>query len=188
MLTLIDTEIFREKFWAILMFLTFDPESTKELIIGLGIAFVVMSIVLAKMHGLGGSGSSSIIVGLFVTAIGIFGMMSCVVLADELLLPLMAKQYRDFAYKASMIVPFFVLVMPLTRTLFRSSYGSGVAAWAMAIFIGGAILMGVDYAYTDKDEVAPSVKLIKEYTEEINKKLVVPPEGDQAAPATDPVP
>lgn len=188
MITFLDTEIIREKFWAIIMLLTFDPESMKELIIGASLAIVVMSIILAKMHGLGGSGSNSILVGFFVTVVGIFGMICCVVMVDELLLPLMAKEYRGSAYKAGMIVPFFILVMPLTKILFRSSYTTGVGAWAVSIFVGGAILMGVDYAYTEKDKVAPSVKLIKEYTEELNNQLVVPKESEKPAPITDPAP
>ncbi|MDZ4788080.1 MAG: hypothetical protein SH807_03990 [Blastochloris sp.] len=170
MIDFLDAKILAEKNWEILMLLTFNPASAKALVIGLLCAFVVMSIALAKMHGLGGSGSNSVILGAIVLVFGVFGLVQIVVLTDMLLLPLMDKGFRSYAYFASLVVGFFIFIVPMTKTFFRTNYTSSIGAWAVSIFLGGAVLMGAGFMITDKDDKAPSVESVKEFARDMAKQ------------------
>jgi hypothetical protein len=171
MLTFLDYKVLREKTWEILQFLAMNPGSTLELIWCLALAYLVVSITLAKMHSLGGSGSGSIVIGLIVTAIGVFGIMEVAVLCDMLLLPLMDKEFRPFAYNASIVIAIFILLIPFTKTFFRAGYSSSLGAWLVAIILGTATVMGVGYYFDDKKERSATIESVREHTKEVQEMI-----------------
>ncbi|NJK92012.1 MAG: hypothetical protein HC904_09415 [Blastochloris sp.] len=107
MLQLVDPNVLASRLWELFLMLNLQPESTRELVIGSLVAYLIMAVTLAKMHGLGGTGSSSIIIGLIVIPISVFGMMCVTAFSELLLLPLLAPVYKTGAYYGSIVAGFF---------------------------------------------------------------------------------
>lgn len=47
---------------------------------------------------------------------------------------------------AAAFIALVILVIPITRILFASSYSSSLVAWAVSLFVGWAVIMGVHFA------------------------------------------
>lgn len=172
MLNFLDPAVMTEKTWNILLFLSMNPESAKEMFVGILLAYLAISVTLAKAHALGGTGSGSIVVGLLVTLIGLFGMIQAAVLCDMLLLPLMAIEYRVTGYYISIAVAVFLMLIPFTRTFFRTGYSTSVGAWVVAVIVGGGVLFGNDYYFSGNEKNAPTIKAVQEYTREVKEQIV----------------
>jgi hypothetical protein len=175
MLNFLDSNVMIAKSWELLLFLTMGPESPKELLVGLLLAYIAISITLAKTHALAGTSSSSIIIGLIVTPIGLFGMVEAAVLSQMLLYPLMVPEYHAFAYYTSIVVAVFLLLIPFTRAFFRAAYVSSLLSWIVAFFVGAGVLMAVDFYFrdnSDEERTSTSLRSVQKYTEELKKKVM----------------
>jgi hypothetical protein len=171
MISFLNSEDLISKNWEILLYLTLKPESTHELVIALLLSIVVIAVTLAKTHSLGGTGSGSIMLSLFVTIFSIFGLMQTAILTELLLFPLMDKVFQPFAYFSSIIVGFFLLIVPFTRTCFRAEYFSSIGAWTVSLILGGMVIYGVDNYFVDKEENAPTPQSVQKYTQELSEKI-----------------
>lgn len=134
--------------WDILQLCLLSPQTNQALLVYFAAGFFATAVVLGKVHGIGNAARSSIFLGFFCAAVGLFGMIQIAALGKMYLLPLLkATANSTTAWIALTVAGFFLLIVPFTRACFQAGYWTSVMSWICACLVGLLVIFGVRSAY-----------------------------------------
>lgn len=151
MFTFIDREVIIQHNLETLNAILMQPGSPRDIMIASGAGFVALTIALSKVHTLGSSQSGSLISGMFVAAVGTFGLIEIYAATEILLVPYFGwESVEQEVIVGSLLVSFFLMVAPFTRILFHSGYWTSIGAWVIGAICAGLVIFAVSTTYEEK--------------------------------------
>jgi hypothetical protein len=167
MISFIDREAFIRHNMETLDFLLMEPGSPMDLMIGIGAAYVALAIAITKTHSVGSAQGGSLISGMFVAAVGTFGLIEIYAATEIMLIPYLSwESIAGEVILGSVLASFFLMVVPFTRVLFHASYWTSAGAWFIGAICAGLIVFGVSLIY--EEQRPQPTKTIKEMQERLD--------------------
>ncbi len=164
MIPFFDREAFLQHNLETMNLLLMEPGSPKDMMIGIGAAYVALAIAITKTHSLGSSQGGSLLSGMFVAAVGAFGMVEIYAATEIMLIPFFSwENYTQEVILGSLVVGFFLMVAPFTRVLFYASYWTSVGAWMIGTICAALVLFAVSTLYEERRaQPAEAIKNIQQ--------------------------
>ena len=179
MVDFINTAALRRLCWEYLQIVLWHPQSAKIFIVALLAGLFCVAFSLAQFHGLGSSGRGSWLVGLLTTVVCFTGMIGGAALASLYFLPVVPNQNLcPTVMTILLLAGFFILVVPFTRTLFRTGYAISVASWLTALLVGVMVIFGVRYVLKpNHGDKPPNAEEIIKDLKNLKKQIPFLPPG-----------
>lgn len=139
-----DTDVFIRHAWELLQQVLYTPQSMREFLLSFIVSIVLLSVCLAQAHTLGNSSRNSIIAGAFAVIVNVSILLAAGSLAQMYVVPFISnKTYDPGLIIGSVTLVFLILVVPITRGIFRSGYMTSLGAWIVAAIVAGVLVFGV---------------------------------------------
>jgi hypothetical protein len=158
-----DTDLFIRHAWELLQQVLYTPQSMREFLLSFIIGLVLLSVCLAQAHTLGNSSRNSIIAGVFAVIVNVSLLLAAGSLSQMYVVPFISnKSYDPGLIIGSVALVFLILVVPLTRGIFRSGYMTSLGAWLVSMIVAGVMIFGVHTfvqpGANDKPPVCPFIE------------------------------
>lgn len=159
-----DIDAFIQNCWDLLQQVLFTPQSMREFLLSFVVGLILLAVCLAQAHTLGNSARNSAITGFFATIIGVAVLLGAAALSQMYAVPLLSnKSYDEGIIITSVVLVFLVLVVPLTRGIFRAGYMTSLGAWVVATIVAGVLVFGVHtFVKPGSGDKAPANPFAKE--------------------------
>jgi hypothetical protein len=139
-----DTDLFIQHAWELLQQVLFMPQSMREFLLSVIVGVILLSVCLAQAHTLGNSSRNSIVAGAFAAIINVALLLAAGSLSQMYVVPFISnKSYDPGLIIGSVTIVFLILVIPLTRGIFRAGYMTSLGAWIVSIIVAGVLVFGV---------------------------------------------
>ncbi|MDR1303824.1 MAG: hypothetical protein LBK76_01245 [Verrucomicrobiales bacterium] len=130
--------------WDLLQQALFTPQSMREFLLSCSVGLILLSVCLAQAHSLGNVARSSAFAGAFAVIPGVCLLLAGGALAQLYVTPFISSNSHDASLVIGAVaLVFLVLVVPLTRGIFRAGYLASLGAWLVAAMVAGALVFGV---------------------------------------------
>lgn len=156
--------------WEMLNTVLLSPKNLLHFGLALIVGFSLLIIVFIKTHALAGAKSPSSLIGLVVGTFITGCLLIWAAMIRIYILPRIENQSMHLFYLISILVlTFFIIVIPVTKTMFRASYISSLMAWICALSVAGLSITVIDMLMGSLQSEALSVKELQAYGEKLKE-------------------